>query len=572
MTQPPLTLELNFQALLRRWTWFYRLRRGITSGVRGLIFTLAAVLGLCLIAIISSLGLRYGLGRVEFLRLLLLSAAGGVLVAGLGAFFWPVRASRVARLVDSTYHLKERFSTAEELLQAPASFDDQMANHQVTDALKFGRLVQPGKTFFWPVSSAQLGAISGLALVAILVIIFGQPYFQQAAERQAVYQAIQNEIIRLQELQQSIENNPALTPEDKASLQDTLQQATRKLQQAESLEQAVAALSETQQQLQAMENPQAQEQAQALRQLGNQILQSEDSATSPLQDFGQALANGDPLAAAQALKNMDLDNMSAAERQALAEQLSQAAEAVKDTNPALAQQLSQAAQALESNDTASAQQALEQASSELSQAANQIAQAGALREATAQTGEGAERLIQAGRSSEQAQAGTPGQPGQGSEQGAGQSSSQGEGSSNSQGSAQANGQDSGSQPGANPGSGSGKGSADLGNASGPQAGNDPIEQGNGPGDGGERPFVPLSEAQRLGGSGSTDVYLPQSDAQGGEVIGEGNTNPAQPGTSSVPYVEVYPAYEDAYRQAIESGSVPPSLRFLVQKYFSNLEP
>ena len=556
-----LSERLNLQALLRRWVWFFRLRRSISGAVRGLIFGLAVVLGLCLIAVLSGYGLRYGLGLQEYLRFLFLSAGIGIAAAGLGAFLWPVEPSRVARLVDSTYHLQERLSTAEELSNKSGSLDAEMAHRQLTDAVNNVRAVLPETSFFWPVSRPQLLVCAGLVLAAIAVVVFGQPYFQQAAERQVVRQAIQSEIIRLQELQQTIQDNPDLTPEDKASLQEKLQQTVRKLEQAESLEQAVAALSETQQELEAMDSPQAQEQAQALRQLGNQILQNENGGAA-LDEFGQALANGDPLAAAQSLENMDLENMSAEERQALADQLSQAADAVQDTNPQLAQQLSQAARALESNDTASAQQALEQAADELNQTGAQLAQASAVQEAAAQAGSGAERLIQAGRSSQTDLANASGQSGQGDD------------TSENQGSGQADGQGASSQPGDSPGSGSGsgKGSQDQGNPSGNQAGDEPIEQGNGPGDGGERPFVPLSEAQRLGGSGSADVYLPESGVPGDEVTGEGNTNPAQPGSSSVPYVEVFPTYEEAYRQAIESGSVPPSMRYLVQKYFSNLEP
>jgi len=106
---------------------------------------------------------------------------------------------------------------------------------------------------------------------------------------------------------------------------------------------------------------------------------------------------------------------------------------------------------------------------------------------------------------------------------------------------------------------------------GSQAGSDPIDQGNSPGDGDERPFVPLTDPKQLGGSGSADVYLPQSGAEG-EVTGQAGTSPGEPGSSSVPYTAVYPAYAESIRQAVESGTIPPALRSLVQKYFSNLEP
>jgi hypothetical protein len=210
---------------------------------------------------------------------------------------------------------------------------------------------------------------------------------------------------------------------------------------------------------------------------------------------------------------------------------------------------------------------LQAASEELAQTGSQMAQANAIREASAQTSESASRLLEAGRNAQSAQAGAANQFDQGT--GPGQSQAGGQGSSGQGAGNQGGSQGSGGQES---GSGSGKGSSDQGGSPGAEAGSEPIDQGNGPGDGGERPFAPMAGTQRLGDSEGAEVYLPKSQAPGDEVTGQANTSPGDAGASKVPYLEVYPEYAEVFRQAIESGEIPASMRDLVRKYFSNLEP
>lgn len=575
MPASPEELKNQFHLLLKRWSLWFRLRKGLQGVLRGLMVGLAAALGFILVAILSGLGVQYGLGLTEFAVVVLLAAGLGVIVLGFAGIFWPVSPAHLARSFDAMFNLEERASTAEEILRrstAPVGTPDALIQRQVADAVQHGNEVQPKPKFFWAVSRLQVLISAGLMLAIILITIFGQPYFSAAAERQVERQAIMDEIAKLEELQETIANDPNLSAQDRAELQEQLEETIRQLQESEngepvSLEQAVAVLTEAEQELRSLSDPQIQEQAEALRQLGNQIAQSEtgNGDGNPLQDFGEALSQNNPLAAAQELANLDIESMTAEQRQALAEQLASAANALSETNPQLAQQLQQASEALQNGDTDAAQQALEQASQALNQTGSQMAQASAVQQAATQASEGADRLIEAGRNAEQAQAGSPGQnPGQA--QGEGQNGNQPGGGSGQQGAgSQGN---NGDQSG---GSGSGTGSSDPGDVTGPQAGTDPIDQGNTPGDGGERPFVPLTDPKQLGGSGSADVYLPQSGAEG-EVTGQAGTSPGEPGNSSVPYTEVYPAYAEAIRQAVESGTIPPALRSLVQKYFSNLEP
>jgi hypothetical protein len=573
----PLPEELwnQFRLLLRRWTFWYRVQRAIQGCLRGVLLGLAIALGFILVAIPSGLGARYGLGLTEFSLLVFLAVGSGIVGMGLVGFFWPVSPTKLTRYFDATFKLDERTSTAEEILRQNAStvgVPEDLIRRQIADAVSYGNGIRPEPRFFWAISQRQLLITASLALALTLVTIFGQPYFMEAAKRQTERQAISSEITKLEELQEIIANEPGLSPQDKAELQKQLEETVRQLQETDSgepvsLEQAVAVLTEAEEEIRTLANPNIQEQAEGLRQLGNQITQSEagNDSGNPLQDFGEALSQNNPLAAAQELHNLDIEAMTAEQRQALAEQLAAAAEAAGQNNPQLAQQLQQAADALQNGNLEDAQQALEQAAESLNQTGSDMAQANAVQQAATQASEGADRLIQAGRSAEQAQA-----------DGSSENSGQSQGQNGDQGSQPGDGngqQGAGSQgdSGQSSGSGAGIGSGDQGDVTGSQAGSDPIDQGNSPSDGGERPFVPLTDPKQLGGSGSADVYLPQSGAEG-EVTGQAGTSPGEPGSSSVPYTAIYPAYAESIRQAVESGTIPPALRSLVQKYFSNLEP
>jgi hypothetical protein len=103
-------------------------------------------------------------------------------------------------------------------------------------------------------------------------------------------------------------------------------------------------------------------------------------------------------------------------------------------------------------------------------------------------------------------------------------------------------------------------------------GSDPIAQNNGPGDGSETSYEQIYAPQLLGGETGPQVGLPGSDQPGGEVIGQGPTTPGQPGTSTVPYNEVYSQYEQINNQAIENGNIPAQFMQIIKNYFDSLKP
>lgn len=563
---------------LTRWTRWYRFRQAVHWLWYGLAGGLTVALLVSLILIFRSQLLENA-----FFLLVAGSALAGMGIAVLAAAFWPFPSLKAARYFDQSFGLKERTSTALELNPArepdtasdgemplPAFAPRQIGDQQLEDALLAARQINPRA--FLPVRVRWQEIALCLALGAGLFVTWyrGDTFFQMAQNFQAVQQAIAEQTKELEQLVEEIKNNPALTDEQKEELTQPLEEAIRELQEAETMEQAVSILKETEQQLQELTNEQALAQAENLANAGEQLSQQPGSA---LEQFGENLANGDLIAAANDLANLDLENLTQAEEEQLAAQLEQTANAVENTNPELAEQLREAAEAIQNGNTEAAQQALQQAAQTLANTGQQVAQAQAAQQAANQAAQGQQQVIQAGQPQNQTAQNGQGQQGQG-QQGQGQQGQNGQGQQgqgqNGQGQ---NGQGQGNgNGGQNSGSGSGAGQGSTqGGEPGGEAGNDPIGQGNNPGDGGVTGFEPIGSAPNIGDAGET-VTLPGSGEPGENVTGQGNVNPGTPGSSTVPYTEVFPTYSDAAIEAIENGLVPPGYRDLIRDYFSSLEP
>ncbi len=558
----------ELERILRGWRRWFRLRRGAAWSVRGLIVGLAASFLFSLAATLRGLLLKE-----EVVFISVAASFLAVIGAALAGLAWPFPRLKAARYFDRAFGLRERTSTALELaalLTGETNHNPtpaielasrlpgrELLQKQLDDALAAARRVRPRGQLPLRWKRGEILAAGMLLLAVILTIARGEAYFQAAYQKRLVQATIQQQAVQIQALRSQIKADPGLTPEQRRALIQPLDEAIQSLRDAQSVEQAVSILHSTQTKLQALSNAQAQQQAQALKEAGKSLSQAEGS---PLQSVGQSLESGNPMEAAQKLQNIDPGNLSQEDAQALADQLDETAGALDGTNPELAQKMRDAAEALHQGNTAAAQKALQEAGQALSQSGQQIHQAQLAGQAAAQAAQGQQRLIQAGRNA-------GGQPA-GSQASSGQAGSQGSAESNGQGS----GQGSGVQPNGSSGGGAGRGEGSGDGGPGPEAGSNPIGQGNGPGDAGEHTYEPIYAPQRLGGSGGEDVTLPGSGQPGDQVLGQGNTTPGAPGESSVPYVEVLPFYEQAYRQAIESGQVPLFLRDVVRKYFSSLQP
>lgn len=544
--------------IISRWTRWYRVHQAVRWLVPGFLFGTAMALGLMIVLVLG--------GRVverEFWWL----TSGMVLAGTLGASLWgalqPLPPRKAAQRFDLLFGLRERTSTALELAAEADSTSPTFLLPQLRDALTHARRIQPRKalplTFAWREFALGLILFGG----SVLLWNYGTPYFQQAQQTRAIQQAIELEQQAIEDLIETIETNPDLTEEQQNALTEALETATEQLEQTNDLEESITILQETGKQLEALANAeQAQELSQSLQEAGTQLQQNDGSA---LENFGNDLANGDIISAANELQNLDLNSLTEAEQADLADQLEQAAETLAEGNPELSEQLAQAAEALQNGNAEAAQQALNQASQTLNQTGQQIAQAQAAQQAQTQLAEGQENLAQAGQNPgqqiAQGQNAQQGQNGQGQGQQGGENGGEGQ-----------NGQNGGTQSeGQGQGSGAGQGSG-TSEGNGSQTGNTPIDGNNNPDGTGETTYEPIYAPQLLGGEGGDDVQLDGSGNPGETVLGQGNAAPGEGGTSSVPYVDVFPEYESAAREAIESGRVPPHLRDLVRKYFTNLEP
>lgn len=518
---------------LHAWIRRLRMQRALTWVLRGLMIGSMSSLIVGLFAVYQAKILR-----AEFLALVFSASFFTSILFGLTAALWRIPLLGAARRFDLLFHLDERVSTALELIQHPGPTPPELLHRQLTDAVTAARSVNPRRDLPLRLQSREgLIALLCLALTA-LVWFRGETWFQAAQQARAVEEAVQEQVAHIEEIIQQIEADETLSEAQKKALTEPLKEAQQELQDNPSLENSVSVLTRTSEKLQTLSDPQAQQMTETLKEAGNQLANQQGS---PLESVGEDLANGDIVNAATELANIDVSQLNAEEQRQLADQLEALASTVQSTNPQLASQLNQAADALRNGDIASAQQALQNAAQSLAQAGQQIASSQIASQTASQLQQGAKQVLAAGGGGQQAN-----------------QSGQGQGSSQS------------SQSSGSDGSGSGSGSDAGSNPNGSEAGTDPIAQTS-QSDGGESSYEQIYAPQLLGGEGGQTVELPSS-GQGGDVIGQGPADPGSPGSSTVPYDEVFSQYEQANNEAIESGAVPPLFIQIVKNYFDSLKP
>ena len=535
-----MTINPDLSRTVHAWIRRLRYQRALAWSSRGLILGLALSLGLGL------LGAYQGkLLQGEFLLLVVSISLLVPLIAGLTAFLWPIQPLQAARYFDLLFHLKERLSTAFELAQHPQPAPAEIIDRQLQDTLSASTKVNLRRDL--PLRyNLREGALALLFVVLLGVVWFrGESWFKAAQQARNVQQAVAEQAAQIEEIIKQVETNEALSEAQKEAITTPLQEAQESLQDNPSLENSVSVLTSTGEKLKALSDPQSQQMSEALKDAGSQLAGQEGS---PLESVGQDLAQGKNASAASKLANIDVGELSPAEQAQLADQLEAMADSLQSSNPGLADQLQQAADALRSGDTASAQQALNNAAKSLAEAGQQITSSETASQAAGQLQEGAGEVLAAGGGQQQAN-----QSGQGNQP------SQNPGSSQSQGNGAG-------------GAGSGKGSSEGSEQTGNEAGTSPIPQENGPGDGGETSYEQIYAPSLLGGEDGPQVNLPPSGEDQGEVIGQGPTTPGDPGTSLVPYSEVYSQYEEINNQAIENNEVPQQFTEIIRNYFDSLKP
>lgn len=543
------TTELH--RLLNRWQWHWRVRQTARWSVRGAFTGLAIGVGLGLAARLAPLW-----ETSQWLTWAVLSGVGGALAGGLLAGLWPQTPARAARRFEIRAELESRLSTALELAAQPVLAPEWLRQQQLADAVRMARAADMRHALPRPWQRADLWLTLIAAFSLLALAAWPNPHNLALQRQQAVQQAAQQQAAALADIIKQVEANPNLTDDQKEQITQPLSEAQQALQNTPlTQEQAERILAETQQELRALNNPQAIEQAQNLQQAGSGLT---DNATT--QNAGQALAEGNFEQAAQELANIDPANLTPAEQQALANELEQAAQQLQATNPELAQQLQAAADALRRGDVSAARSALQQAARTVQQTGQAADQAQAAQQAAQQVGESQQAMAQAGQTGQQGQTGQTGQQGQTGQ--TGQTGQQGQtGTGNQQGGG----------TGAGTGAGTGTGNGDQqGGASG---GNQNNTTGGG-NDGGTGVYEPIYAPQLLGGAGGPQVDLPQNNTgqPGGELVNTGPADLQNTGNVLVPYNQALPQYQQNAFSAMENNPPPPNLRTIVRDYFTSLQP
>src|SRR5688572_23031145 len=204
----------------------------------------------------------------------------------------------------------------------PAESDD-IATRQLDQALRVAGQVRPSELLpfraDWREWTAPLAA---LALV-ITALVLPNPQDLVIAQQDAVDEAIDRQAEELKDLREQVLEDDTLSPEEQQAIVEALDEAIETLEQpGVTQEEAVAALQAAQEELRDLSSEAAAEQQAALEEASGLL----DGTAA--QEAAEALAQGDAAAAAEALDNLDLDNLSAEEQQELAESLEQAAEAL----------------------------------------------------------------------------------------------------------------------------------------------------------------------------------------------------------------------------------------------------
>ena len=432
----------------------------------------------------------------------------GILLYAIGAALW-YRPSfaRTSHYIDSQLTLHDRIRTAWELR------DDStpISVLQRRDALRQLRKHAPAATIsLWPGRVRLL--TFGIASIAIAVLILIPNPMNTFIQQQAALQArLNRQIAAINKARLVIDNQAAISPQERALIDKILRDALAHLQQSSSQEQAQQSLAQAQSELNQLRDPQASQKAQARTNAGSSL---QNSSNANLSNTGKALASGDSKALNSSLQNLasQIANMSPAQRALLAQQLERAANQGQN-NPQISSALHQLAKAVADGNPGE----VSDATKNLESAANQDSANNASNNSINQASQSLQNAANALASSTD----------NGASQNASQAKTPGQGQNPGRTNAPGHGQGIGGQNGQNT----------TNNNSGK---NEPV-------------FVPGQV-----GSGTSNISV------------DGSTGTVQSG-NSVPYSQVIAQYSQMAHDAIQNSNIPPDLKNLIQDYFNSLE-
>ncbi|MBN1681902.1 MAG: hypothetical protein JW966_16615 [Anaerolineae bacterium] len=307
---------------------------------------------------------------------LVMIAAALIALGGLSilAAIWllPQVTLKAARHFDRRFALKERVSTALELTQGTIPFPEPLAEYQLSDAVHSAQHVNLSTLLPIRVRAKEIVLLLLLAGLLVYLLLADNPYVDKLRAEREWQNTINSQITELEEEIEAIEANESLSEAEQNALTQPLEQAIDILEQPNvSQQEAVAALAEAGQSLENASDGMLPDQQNAYQDAASQLADSDTTS-----GLSEALDKPNLGEAANALDDLAEDiaaeDLSEADRETLAEQLEQAADALENTNPALADKLREAAEALRNGDMAAAQQALREAAELLQEQQEQL--------------------------------------------------------------------------------------------------------------------------------------------------------------------------------------------------------
>ncbi len=604
-----------FNGLLRLWDRRLRLQQMVAWLARSLLPGLAVGVG---IAIASRL--RPWLTNTQVAMIALALVVGGLLLLLAVVWLRPRPPLPAARRFDMDFGLKERVSTALELLEGRIRAADDLIHRQLEDAYQQARGINPQEKL--PLQARRGEWVAVLALSVILFVLVMLPnthataLTQNTAQQQAIAQAAED----VRDAIEEVAADSSLTPETRENLLESLQTSLETLQDEDiTPEEALATLNDVRQMLESEAGGLQQELEQQQQAAADALEALGEPGESGAGDQRDTEAATEPATSAQAATQQlrealdsameNVESMSQAEQQELADALEQAAQALQESNPQAAEALQEAADALRQGDTQAAQDALSEANEQLErQQRDQTRQEQGQQQLqqSSQELQQSQQDIQQGDQPQPAESGEQ-QPGQDSQPQPGDSSGQNEGDT----------LDADGQPGSSPSDQQGEGEGESGGQGGEdgQESGQPGQQGNQPGqqssdagegasnnpsdqagtqpgsadgdttgqaqgieqeqsggaDGGQRQFEEVFAPRRLGGAeGETDITLQPSSSD--EPLREGDLTENPTGDVTVPYNQVFSDYADSANEALDQAYIPLGLRDVVRDYFTSLAP
>ncbi len=504
-------------ASARRRLWFTRLIGELALGVGVGVSGAAAV---------------WGVSRVVVFPWADLVATGllfGALVAVLSwwVFHRPTSA-QAALWADHRLRGEDRLSTAWEL-----SRTDHPGTVELRQMAEAGRWAAEAdsRSLGGDLPPKRMLVLVGLAVAAALVLAVAPSVTDKAlADSREVKEAVERE-------KALVENLASQAPEE---LAEELRELRDRLDEADTLEEALSELSSSRLALEERLGPNRLAESTALAGLASRLSQNPvgrgDDPASQLSDLASSL-----------------EGMSAAQRQAVADELAERAADFAGTNDELSAALAEAASALAGDgsfDIGQASAALQQAAGQISSAQQQASRAAAAATA-AQLAEAEARLRNAQQGGE-----SSGQSGSGEGQGSGQGSGSGQGEGQGQGQGQGQGSGGGGQGGGQTDrSGMGQGSV----------------TGVGDNDPATAPRYSSSVFEPPAAGLGEEVRVPIGATGSGEVAGSA-TAPSVANAPLISYTERLAEYRSEALASLERRSLPSHLTEVVHSYFTELEP